>query len=175
MHDIDDLGCAKSSKFDIVVLSRVSATCFMVQVESRACIERKAAFANAGAQNGRGFHEYFNDLKLLSSVLGCTNVAEFIGIVLDETRLHLRSYIHESPSLGCILSILACAKSKSESTPWSGRENWSRQIISAVSEVHGKSLVVGSIFFLGIRVIGFREERSAVLTEFRMILLPWSS
>ncbi len=73
---------------------------------------------------------------------------------------------HESPSLGITLSIVACARSRSESTPWSVRELWSRQIISAVSDVHGKALVAGGNFFLCI--IGVRVDGSAVLTDFRM-------
>ena len=165
LHDIDDLGCAKFAESEIIVQYRVSSTCFMVQVGSRTGIERKAAFASAGAQTDNGFHEYFRDLKLLNSVGGCTNVAEFIGIVLDETRLHLRSYVYEMPSLGSVLSILACAESRSESIPWSARKIWSKQIVSAVSDVHSKGLVVGGSFLL--YTIGVRVDGSAVLTDFR--------
>ncbi len=117
LDDIDDLGCAKFLQSEVTVQSRVSSTRFMVQVASRICIERKAAFATAGALTENGFHEYFNDLKLLNSVRGCTSVVEFIGIVLDETRLHLRSFIYESPGPGSLLSILLCADSQAEIIP----------------------------------------------------------
>lgn len=164
LDDIDDLGCAKFLESEVTVQSRVSSTRFMVQVASRICIERKAAFASAGALSENGFHEYFNDLKLLNSVGGCTSVVEFIGIVLDETRLHLRNDIYESPGLGSLLSILLCADFRAEMIPWSVREIWSRQIIGAVSDVHGKGLVVGGGFLSD--MIGVREDGSAVLSEF---------
>lgn len=49
------------------------------------------------------FYTYFNDLKLLKSMHGCTGVAEFIDLVLDDTRSHLRSYLYEYPVLGNVL------------------------------------------------------------------------
>ena len=137
----------------------------MVQVASRTCIERKAAFATAGALTENGFHDYFNDLRILNSARGCTSVVESIGIVLDETRLHLRSCIYESPGLGNILNILRCADFEAELIPWFVREVWSRHIIGAVSDVHGTGLAVGGGFLLN--MIGVREDGCAVLTEIR--------
>ncbi len=163
LDDIDDLGCLQFLESEIIVKSRVSSTCFLVQVESRTCVERKAAFATA-AQTENGFHEFFNDLKLLCSARACTGVTEFIGVVLDDTRMHLKSFIYESPSLGTIHSIMECAKSQSESIPWFIRETWSKQIINAVSDVHSKGLIVGGNFHL--IKIGVRADGSAVISEF---------
>ena len=165
LDEIEDMGCSQFLESEIIVQSRVSSTCFLVRVESRTCIERKAAFATAGPPDENGFREFYNDLKLLCSVRACAGVAEFIGVVLDDTRLHLKSFIHESPALGTIFSIMTYATSQSESIPWSIREAWSKQIISAVSDVHSKGLTVGGNFHA--TMIGVRADGSAVLTEFR--------
>ena len=136
LDDIEDLACPQFLESEIIVKSRVSSTCYLVQVESRTCIERKAAFATAGIRPENGFLEFFHDLKLLCSVRGCTGVAEFVGVVLDDARVHLKSFIYGSLGLGSIHNILICAKSKSERIPWSVRQIWSKQIINAVSDVH---------------------------------------
>ena len=107
----------------------------------------------------------YNDLKLLKSMCGSTGVLEFVGIILDDTRLHLRSYLYEYPALGNISTILVCAQSKSEATPWYIRESWARQIIMAISEIHSKGSLVGGVLWL--TDFGVRADGTAVLTGLR--------
>ena len=90
LQDIEDLGCAKFLEPQVMVQSRISSSCYRVWVNSRECVERKAPFASAGKLGENGFQDFFNDLKLLNSLRGCTGVVQIIGVVLDETRLHLR-------------------------------------------------------------------------------------
>ena len=165
LNDIEDLGCAQFLESEIIVQSRMSSSCFMVRVESRTCVERKVPFVSSGTQGENGFHTYFNDLKLLNSMRGCTGVAEFVGVVLDDTRLHLRSYLYEYPVLGNILTILICAQSKFEAVFWYIRESWARQIIKAISEIHSKGSLVGGLLWLN--DIGIRADGTAVLTGLR--------
>ncbi len=103
---------------------------------------------------------------MLHSLRGCTGIVEFIGVVLDDTRLHFRSYLHEYPVLGTILTTLVCAQSKSEVVPWPARETWARQIIRAISDVHSKGSVVGRLCMLN--KIGVRADGTAILTGIRI-------
>ena len=102
---------------------------------------------------------------MLCSVRDCTGVAKFMGVVLDDPRLHLKSFIYESPGLRSIHSILTCAQSRFERISWSIKETWSKQIINAVSDILSKGLTVGGNFFS--RLVGITADGSAVLTEFR--------
>lgn len=164
LNNIEDLGCAQFLETEIIVQSRMSSSCFMVRVENRTCIERKAPFVRSGIDNENGFHNFFNDLKLLKSMRGCTGVAEFIGVVLDDTRSHLRSYLYEYPAHN-ILTVLVCAESKPEIVPWRIRETWARQIIKAVSEVHSNGYPVGGLLWLN--DIGIRSNGTVLLTCLR--------
>ena len=165
LNEIDDLGCEQFLKSKIVVKSCISSTCFLIQVESQICVEQKAAFAMVETSSENEFHEFFNDLKLWCSVHACDSIAEFISVVLDDTRLHLKSFIHKNPDLDSIHNIMLSAELQSKSISWFIRETWSEQIINAVSSVHSQNLKVGSNFHSS--MIGIRADESAVLSEFK--------
>ena len=106
----------------------------------------------------------FNDLKLLNSLRGCSRGVQFIGVVLDETRLHLRSYLYESPAIINLGRVFNVASANSETIPWSIREIWSRQIVDAVSEIHSTGFVIG---VLSLKTVGLRADRTAILTQLK--------
>ena len=164
LQDIEDLGCAQYLESEVIVRSRISSSAYVVWVESQSCIERKLPFAGAGLQGQNGVEDFFDDLRLSYSLRGCVCVVRFIGVVLDDTRKHLKSYLYESPTLGTIQQILETAEAKAERILWSIRETWAKQIVIAVSEVHSKGFVVG---VLQLDSIGIRADGSAVLTAFK--------
>lgn len=165
LNDLKHLNCVQFLERDILVESRISSSRFKVRVESRTCIERKVPFVNSGTQGENEFHAYIQDLKQLKSMRGCNGVAEFIGVVLDDTRSHLRSYLCEYPVIGNLFTIFMCAGSKSEIIPWHIRESWAQQIIKAVSEVHSKGFLVGCLMWL--HEIGIRADGRIILTGLR--------
>ncbi|KAL9630872.1 MAG: hypothetical protein Q9164_006199, partial [Protoblastenia rupestris] len=165
LESIEDLGCPQFLESEVIVKSRISSTYYMAWVECRPCIERKAPFVKAGTQSENGYRDFFGDLKKINSLRGCAGVAEFIGVVLDDTRAHLRSYLYEYPAFGNLQTIFEYAQSKSEIVPWPLRENWGRQIIRAVSEVHRRGFVIGGTFLPF--TIGVRADGMAILTDFR--------
>jgi hypothetical protein len=164
LQDIEDMGCTTFLEPDISVTSRISSTSYHVMVNNCKYVEQKAPFASAGREGENGFQDFFSDLKLLNSLRGCSGVVQCIGVVLDETRLHLRSYLHESPAIFSLKRVFTVANSNSETIPWSIREVWSRQIVNAVSEIHSKGLVVGVLDFGN---IGLRADGTAILVRLR--------
>ena len=162
LQDIEDLGCEKFLEPQILVKSRISSSCYRVGVDTHEYVERKAPFASAGKQGENGFQDSFNDLKLLNSLCGCTGVVQLIGVVLDETRMHLRGYLYESPAIPSLSRVFTFANSKSETIPWPMREIWSSQIVKAVSEVHSRGKVLGVI---EINSVGLRADGTAILTR----------
>ena len=166
LRDIEDLGCKQFLESEIITQSRKSSSCFIVRVESRTCIERKAPFVNSGMRGANGFQNFFRDLKFLKSLGGCSGVAQFVGVVLDDTRTQLRSYIYEYPALGTVLSLFLGAQSKREIIPWRIRESWARQLVEAVADIHGgKGSLVGGLCWLD--EIGVRANGTIVLTALR--------
>ena len=165
LNDLKHLNCAQFLERDILVESRISSSRFKVRAGSRVCIERKVPFANSGTQGENEFHAYFQDLKQLKSVRGYKGIAEFIGVVMDDTRSHLRSYLYEYPIIGSLFTVLMCAGSRAETIPWSVRENWARQVIETVSEVHSKGFLVGCLMWL--TEIGIRADGEIILAGLR--------
>lgn len=148
--DIEHLDCAQFLESEIIVQSRMSSASFKVRVDPRTSIERRVSFVNS-----------------LKSMHGCTGVTEFIGVVRDDTRSHLRSYIpiYEYPVLGNDYTIIMCAQFKSEVIPWHIRENWARQIIKATSEIRSKGFLVGGVRWLP--EFRIRADGTVVLTRLR--------
>jgi hypothetical protein len=164
LQDIEDMDCKQYVESNVIVRSRITSSCYFAWVDSRICVEQKVPFASAGREGENGFHDFFNDLKLLNSLRGCTGVVQFIGVVLDDTRLHLRSYLYESPMITSIEKLLGIANSRSEKIPWPIRETWARQIIKAILDVHNQGLVVG---VLRINSVGVRADGTAVLRHLK--------
>lgn len=159
LQDIEDMNCTVFLESEIVVRSRNSVSRFMVCVDSQTCMERKAPFASAAARGGNSFQEFCDDLKRLLQLRCCRNVIQFIGVVLDDTRKHLRCYLYEYPNYN-IQQIFESASSLSSTVSWNVRETWAQQIITAIAEVHETGMVVG----LGeLATINIRADGSAVL------------
>ena len=166
LHDIEDLGCKQFLESEMITQSRKSSACFIVLVESRTCVERKAPFVSSGLRGANGFQGFFDDLKFLKSLGGCSGVAEFVGVVLNDARTQLRSYMYEYPALGTVMSLFLGAQSKREIVPWSVRESWARQLVEAVANVHSsKGSMVGGLSWLD--EIGVRADGTIVLTCLR--------
>jgi len=87
LQDIQHLNCPWFFESDVVILWRISTTRYHVQVGTLARIEQKAPFASAGRPGEKGVSDFCQDLKLLYSLRGCPNVVQFIGVVLDQTRV----------------------------------------------------------------------------------------
>lgn len=166
LNDIEDLECKQFLESEIITQSRKSSSCFVVRVGSRMCIERKAPFVNSGTHGVNGFMSFFSDLKFLKSLNSCRDAAEFIGVVLDNTRTHLKGYLYEYPALGGILTMLIVARSRSEVIPWEIREKWARQIVATIAEIHSsKGALIGGLWWLA--EIGVKANGTVVFTALR--------
>jgi serine/threonine protein kinase len=99
-------------------------------------------------------------LHCLSQVSG---VLKFIGIVVDASRKQLKGYMIEyiaGKSQG-----LACRLSREERIPWKRRENWARQIVEAISQVHGMGFVSGALW-TSILTISVTDSDNITLNSF---------
>lgn len=160
LRDIEHMGCPQYLQSEVIVQGRMDAVTYIAQVESRPCMERKLPFSGAGLPGDNGLKRFWQDLRLAKSLYECNGVVQFVGVVLDDTRTHIKSFLQELPALGTIRSILSHAELRGERVPWSVRATWASQIITAVVEIHSKGLVVG---LLHINFTGVRSDGRAVL------------
>lgn len=160
LQEIEHTGCPQYLESEVIVHERMDAVTYIAQVESRPCMERKLPFSGAGLPGDNGMKRFWQDLKLAKSLYDCNGVVQFMGVVLDDTRSHVKSFIQELPALGTIRSILAHAELRGERIPWSVRATWARQIVTTVAEIHSKGFVVG---MLHINFTSVRSDGRAVL------------
>jgi hypothetical protein len=127
LQDIEDISCLKVVQDDVSVRLRVRGCSHLVQVQYRSYIEQKLPFAGAGLLDADGVGDdrtvdFFNDIKQLRSLHECSAVIKFAGVVLDDTRKHVKSYLHEWPALGHLGRIFVVAELRGERIPWEIRE-----------------------------------------------------
>lgn len=165
LWDIDDIGCPQFLQSEVIVLLRFSTYTYVVQVESQLCLEEKLPFASSGSEGKNETEEFLEDLKKLYSLPECKHISKFVGVVLDDTRKHLRSYLTELPFLGHMASFLDRAEADGELIPWSVRELWAKQIITAVSHLHARGISLGGMYCF--RTLCIKPDGSVALIDIR--------
>ncbi|KIV87196.1 hypothetical protein PV11_02758 [Exophiala sideris] len=146
LNDIEHIGCPQFLESEIVVYWRISSSSYIVLAESQVCIERIVPFADSSEGEGTNHvSEFMKDLWTLFELKDCRGVANFAGIVVDDTRRQIKSYLQLCPELGSVQQILEQASVSRQTVDWSRRERWIRHTIAAVAEVHSKGKVVGCI------------------------------
>ena len=157
---IDSVCCKRYVESDVITYSRINSTSYRVYVNSQACCESKVLFASGRRQDKNVFLDYLDEIKHMISLRRCANVSGFMGIVLDDTRSHLRSYLKELPMLTSMEFLLGLAKSRSMTIPWSMRELWARQLIQAIIEIHSQARIAG---VFNLNSVGIKADGTAVL------------
>jgi serine/threonine protein kinase len=72
---------------------------------------------------------------------GLFGFAKLVGVVVDNSGKHLKSYLLEFPKARWSLMQAV----KNQSIPWEHRERWARQLVEGVSQLHSKGFVVGTL------------------------------
>ena len=157
---IDNVPCERYVESQVNTYSRINSTSYRVYVNSQAYCESKVLFASGRRQGKNAFLDYLDEIKHMISLRRCANVSRFLGIVLDDTRSHLRSYLKELPMLTSMEFLLGLAKSRSMTVPCSIRELWARQMIQAIIEIHSQGLNAG---IFNLNSVGIKADGTAVL------------
>lgn len=170
LQDIEDIGCPQFLESEIVIYFRISSSSYLVLAESQVCIERKMPFAGIDASDGNALEAFIDDMRLLHQLRACEGVAGFVGVVVDDERKQLKSFLQECPQRGSLQQILEIAEAEGRSLSWSRRQRWVRQIIKAVSDVHARGIVSGC---LELGAIGVDARDNIMLTTFKSTGRHW--
>lgn len=160
LQDIRTLGCRQFQESQISLKARISCYRYKVWASGRDYIQRKVPFASAGLQGDNVFRDFAREVKRLNSLRQCTGVLQFIGVVLDDTGQHLKGYLCEGPVVHDLRGLFGLANGQSKTLPWPVRQLWISQIVSAMSEIHARDLVVGA---LNMSRINIKIDGTAVL------------
>ena len=160
LQDIEHLGCSQFVESQVIFKAQLSCYRYKVWVGDRDFIECKVPFASAGLQSDNLFNDFTDELKRLTSLRGCRGIVQFLGVILDDSRRHIKGYLYEAPTFPSLKLNISLANSQSKPIPWAIRELWIGQIVAAMSNVHARGLLIGT---LNNNRISIRADGSVVL------------
>ena len=166
LQAVNDLGCSQFLQSEIVVIKRRGPYFSQVLAETQLCVEYRLPFAEAGPPGHNGVKAYFEELKRMYAVRGCEYIVNFVGVVLDDTRKHFKSFLTEEP-LYSMMTVFSSAEQHKKRIPWFIREIWAKQVVSAVSDVHAQGLALDGLDALS--SIGLRSNGNAILMMGRRV------
>lgn len=130
-----DLGCPRYFENEITQIA-------ILEPPSRfaACIHGILVYEIKFARSVPSTELLYN-IQLLHCMNGVSGFAKLVGIVVNTTRTHLKSYLIEFPSARWRLQEVT----QDRSITWKRREKWAKQLVESVSQIHSKGFVVGSL------------------------------
>ena len=160
LMEVMDWGCPVHVEDEVVAYRRLCTSIFCtfcVSIGSTLCIETKLPFAESGRIE-TAMNSFMYELRKFQCLRECTDVAPFMGVVVDPNRRYLKSFLTKCGTKGTISSNMLNADRDSTTVPWSRRERWARQMIRCVDEVHRRGQVLGSISGLDAFVVDEKDD-----------------
>jgi hypothetical protein len=140
---LHDLGCRRYDESEVVQIKTVDPpNCFCSSLNGILVYEIK--FQDSTPTVGMLYA-----IRVLHYMNGSPGFTKLTGIVTDDSRRYLKSYLIQLP-MAC-WNLLKMAENPSVS--WQRREKWANQIVRGVSQIHAHSFVVGGLHTWTVPVI----------------------
>lgn len=120
----------------ICIVKRVQKCYYLSTCRGQGCVLRRLPFAATDGSGRNLTDEFWEGLRLLLAAQGILGIPKFVGVVLSDDRQQLVGYLTSFAEQGPIRHVLNMAVTSGETIPWSRRERWIRQLITATAEVH---------------------------------------
>ncbi|KAF2033180.1 hypothetical protein EK21DRAFT_86605 [Setomelanomma holmii] len=134
---LEDLGCPLYSEADVQTLSCFQPPKHLLSSVHGVRVEEVMCTRDPPSANFIYSIQAFHHMKEVPGAL------QLKGVVLDQSRQFIRSYMLELPKTNCTL--LLDHLSDSNDTAWEERATWARKLIEIVSQVHSKGYLVGTL------------------------------
>ena len=132
---LEDLGCRRFKESEVTQIELLDPPSrFASSVNGMLVFETKFARSEPSA-------ELLYNIRVLHCMNGCPGFAKLVGIVVDDTVEHLKSYLIEFPKARWTLA----GATEARSIPWKDREQWAKQLVSGVDQLHSLGFVVGTL------------------------------
>ncbi|KAL8708939.1 MAG: hypothetical protein Q9220_006271 [cf. Caloplaca sp. 1 TL-2023] len=161
LREIGHLGCPQYLESEVIVHRLIRYCTFLVQVEGQLYIERQLPCSASTERGDDAVQDFYSHLRTAFALRDCDKVVKFVGVVLSDTRKHLKGYLQEYPARGTLMSIVVSVQLYGHQIPWNVREYWVKQLVTAVAEVHSRGHVLGG---LNLQSISVRLDGSIVLS-----------
>ena len=132
---LHDLGCQRYDESDVVQIRIVDQPAsFCSSLNGKLVYEIKSTASTPGV-------EFLYAIRVLHCMNGTAGFIKLVGIVTDDERKYLKSYLLEvSRATRNLLQAAACP-----GIQWERRERWAVQLIRGISQIHTQGLVVGGL------------------------------
>ena len=133
---LEDLGCPRFIEDQVMQIQMLDppyrfASCLdgrlVYEVRNHTCIPNP---------------EWVYNIKVLHCLKGVRGFAKLVGIVVDASGRHLKSYLIEFPMAHWKLEQVT----QNRLIPWVRREKWAKQLVQAISDIHSRGFVIGAFF-----------------------------
>ena len=140
---LHDLGCERYDESEVVQIKIVNEpNCFCSSLNGLLVYEVKFKDSTPTV-------EMLYTIRVLHCMNGSPGFARLIGIVTDNSRRHLKSYLIELPKARWNMLRMA----ENPSVSWERREQWAAQLVRGISRIHAHSFVVGGLHIWNVPVI----------------------
>ena len=121
LQEIEILGCPQFVESQVVFKAQLSCYRYSVWVGDPGFTECRVPFASVGLQGENLFDDFIDGVKRLTSLRGRRGIVQFLGVILDDTRRHIKGYLYESPIIPNLRLVISVADSQSRPIPWVDR------------------------------------------------------
>jgi serine/threonine protein kinase len=104
--------------------------------------------------------EFIYEVNALASLRDAKNIIGFHGLVVDEDENVVKGLLINLASRGSLIEIIYDSKF-GHPIPWSRRENWARQIVNGLAEIHEAGFVQGD--FTLTNIVVHEDERISLI------------
>lgn len=140
---LHDLGCRRYDESEVVQIEIVNPpNYFCSSLNGQLVYEIKLKDSTPTV-------EMLYAIRVLHCMNGIPGFTKLIGIVTDDSRRYLKSYLIELPKTGW--NIIRMAEDPNVS--WERREKWAVQLVRGIGQIHAHSFVVGGLHIWNIPVI----------------------
>ena len=146
---LHDLGCQQYNESEVIQITMVNPPdCFCSTINGILVYEIKSKDSTPSVG-------MLYNIRVLHCMKGSSGFANLVGIVTDNSRKHLKSYLIEVSKVYC--NILQMAEKPFVS--WERRENVAVQLVRGIERIHTHGFVVGG---LHLWTIPFIDETDSV-------------
>lgn len=135
--NLEDLGCTLYQEGEVQSLASFEPPNRFVSIVAGSLVEE------VRSTRSPPYPTFLYALQAFHCLNGVPGVLSLLGVVVDSTRKHIRSYLLELPRTKCELFLDYLSGKNNES--WEDQENWAHRLIEAVRQIHSKGYTIGTL------------------------------
>ncbi|RPA85409.1 hypothetical protein BJ508DRAFT_303070 [Ascobolus immersus RN42] len=146
---VQPIKCRLLKETDLEFESHVSGYVYKVKLDGKTYIKKEIPGPHT-------VDEFLYEINGLFSLRNSKNVIKFGGVVVDAEETRVLGLIIDFAAKGALIDILFEFE---KTIPWSVRENWAREIVEGLSEIHEAGYVQGDFTLSNIVVDGDNKAK----------------